>query len=930
MKCCVLVLLLFLATPAAAEDLGAPVPLDPAFRTGRLDNGLTWFVRANDEPHDRAFLNLVVAAGSLEEDEDQRGLAHFLEHMAFNGTENFQKQELVDYLESIGMEFGPEINAYTSFDETVYMLAVPTDDPEFLEQGFRILADWSRRIALDPEEVELERGVVLDEWRGRLGAGQRIYDQESKLTYHGSRYAERLPIGDPDIIAGATAPPLREFYDAWYRPGLMAVVAVGDFDEDAVLELIHENFDQDWGPAEPRALVESEVAPHEQTLFGLFEDAEFTRSTARILLKDPREPVRTVADYRDAMVTRLVQSIFGSRLRELIERNEADFTSGRIGRGRSSPGWVSTTLSAAAADQELLAALEQVLAEWQRVRDHGFLETELAREKESILRYDEARWKDRANQNSSGLARQLTPLFLGRSILPGPEWVYEIDRALLPAITLGDLRDRVEEIDFTREDSRVIFSNTPEREGLRPPTEEELRGAIDRATSAALPPWIDTGAGTTLVDSVPEPGQIVDESRDVDLDLTTWKLSNGVRVLIKPTDFNDDRFSLEAFSTGGRSAGAEGIDRSEDFATSAAMVGGVDGLDAVALRKQLAGKLADARPWIRQYEEGFSGGGSSDDLQTALQLLWLRATQPRRDEAAFESLLDRVAASIENRSLDPDQVYSDSLTVILHDHDPRMEPIQVADLEDVDLDASLDFYRDRFADLDDLVVVIVGDVDLDELRPLAERWLATLPATDREESWRDRHLEWIDGPLARQIEAGVDEKARTTLLLHGDAEWTRMNRYSLGALASALEIRLREILREDLSGTYGVGVSGTMDAWPKPTWQLSVSFGCEPARLEELVAETLTVLESAREGGLPAGYLEKVREQDLRANEENVRTNGYWLSVLGFRERYGIDQREELDTREFLESFGQADLDAAARRYLPLDRLIRVDKVPAR
>jgi zinc protease len=925
-----LLVLLTLAMPARAQmDPGDSVPLDPAFLTGTLENGLTWYVRNNDEPHSRAFLHLLVHAGSLQEEDDQRGLAHFLEHMAFNGTENFRKQQLIDYLESIGMEFGPEVNAYTSFDETVYMLTVPTDDDEYIEQAFDILADWSRNILIEEEEVELERGVVLDEWRRRLGARQRIRDQESKLTYYGSRYAERLPIGDPEIIDSATSDPLRRFYEAWYRPDLMAVVAVGDFDEERIQRLIREHFSGNWGPDDAPQAFSPEIVPHDQTLFGLYEDEEFTRSTARILLKDEDPPVRTVGDYRDGLVGWLVQSMFSARLRELIDRNEATYTSSRFRRGRSSPSWVTTTISASSAEGELLPALEQVLSEWQRVRDHGFLASELEREKREILRVGEARWKDRANQESSSLARRMAGVFTGESVLPGPEWEYDAYRELLPTITLDDLSGYVAGIDFTRESSRVVFSNTPQREGLAPPTEEELLAVVERASNSDLPPWVDAGAGATLVDALPTAGEVVASSYDADLDLTTWTLSNGVRVLVKPTDFNDDRFSMEAFSPGGRSLGDPGLNPSQDLAASAVLVGGAGDLDAAALRKALAGKLADASPWIRSYEEGFSGGGSTDDLETALQMLWLRATRPRSDQSAFDSLVERIAASIENRSLDPNRVYGDSVQVILYGHDPRVRPPQMADIERMDLDESIAFYRDRFADLDDLTVVMVGDLDLDDLRPLVERWLGSLPATEREETWKDRHLDWVAGPLERVIEVGVDDKARTSMFLHGDAEWTRLDRYSISALASALQIRLREILREDLSGTYGVSVSADLERRPTPRWSLSIRFGCEPARLQELVAETLVVLEETRQRGLPAEYLQKVREQDLRSNEENVRRNGYWVSVIGFRERYGIDQREELETREFLRAFSQEDLDAAARRYLPLERLIRIDQIPA-
>ena len=921
---------LVLATGANAQpDPTTLIPLDPAFRTGQLDNGLTWYLRANDEPEQRAFLNLIVKVGSLQEDEDQLGLAHFLEHMAFNGTENFEKQELINYLETIGMEFGPEINAYTNFDETVYMLTIPTDDPEFLEQGFRILSDWSRRLLIEEEEVERERGVVMDEWRGRLGAGQRIFEEESKLLYAGSRYVDRMPIGDPDIIGSAESPPIRRFYESWYRPDLMAIVAVGDFDEERILQLIHENFDESWGPDKPRELVGSEVEPHEETLWGILQDPELTRSTAQVLLKFEQGPVRTMEEYREAVVVRLAQSMFASRMRELVEQNQADFTGARVGARRLSPGWSTWTLTVSAADGELEPALQQALIEWERAREHGFTQTELDRNRTSRLRFAETRYKDRENQESSRLARRLTSVFQERGLLPGPEWTLRTYEELLPQIELADIQALVKQIDFSRVESRVMLTNTPEREGLALPTREGIEAAVVAAASADLEPWVDEVQDEPLVSGLPEPGEIIDEQYDGDLDLTTWTLSNGVTVLVKPTDFNEDRFSLEAFSPGGTSLGTEDGDVSEDFAATFVSAGGVGAFDRSALSKRLTGKIAQTNAWINLFEEGFSGGGSPDDLETVMQLLWLRATQPRRGEAAFTSLVDRFATMIENRAMNPDQVYSDSLKVILNDYHPRAMPLDVETLRTADLDRSLEFYRERFEDLDDLIVVIVGAVELDGLRPLVEQYIATLPATDREETWQDTGVRWIDGPLHRVIEAGVDEKARTTLMMYGDAEWTRLRRYQINALAAALDIRLREVLREDLSGTYGVSVGGSVQPRPEPYWSLAISFGCDPERLDELVAQTVAVLEEVRDQGLDASYMEKVREQDLRSLEENVRRNGYWSSVLSFRARYGLDQRDVLRTREFLEGFGPEQFREAVQLYIHTDQIVRFDKVPA-
>ena len=721
---------------------------------------------------------------------------------------------------------------------------------------------------------------------------------------------------------------MRRFYEDWYRPDLMAIVAVGDFESERILELIHEHFDEDWGPGEPRDLVQSEVEPHGETLYSFLADPELTRSSAEILLKFEEGPVRTMEDYREATAAGLVQGLYRQRMRELQNRNEADFTMAWLGARRLSPNWQGWTLAVSAADGELEPAMAQALTEWRRVREHGFTETELERQKVSMLRQAETRFKDRENQQSGRLARRMTSVFQGRSIMPGPEWTLDNYRELLPQIELSELQAVIDELDFERTDSRLVMTNSPEREGLALPTREEMEGALMTAAATEVAPWVDATREEPLIAELPEPGKVVDEQYDADLDLTTWTLSNGVTVMVKPTDFNEDSFQFQSFSFGGSSLGARPTDISEALASFFVDAGGVGSFDAIELQKLLTGKIARSRATIGTYEEGFSGSGSPDDLETALQLMYLQATAPRRDEAAFDSVIDRFATYFQNRSLDPDQIYSDSLTVILYDNHPDAQPLTSDDLRGADLDRAFAFYGERFEDLDDLVVVFVGTLELDSLRPMVEQYFGALPTTDREETWRDNGMRKVAGPLQRAIEAGMDDKARTTLLIHGDAEWNRKSRYSLSTLAAALDIRLREVLREDLSGTYGVSVNGSTSPWPEPTWQLTVSFGCEPARLDELVAQAIAVLEEVRDQGFDPEYLEKVREQDLRSNEENVRTNGYWASVLTFRARYGIDQREELDTREFIESFTQEDLDRAARRHILIDQLIRIDKVP--
>ena len=910
-------------------DAGAGIPFDPAVRTGTLDNGLRWFVRENSEPENRAALRLVVNAGSVLEDDDQRGLAHFLEHMAFNGTENFEKQELVDYLESIGMEFGPEINAYTSFDETVYMLQIPLDDPEIVDTAFTVLADWSRRLTLDPEEVRKERGVVLEEWRLRRGARQRVRDEQIPVLFHGARYAERLPIGLPEVIESADRERLERFYTDWYRPDLMAVIAVGDFQSESMIERIEEGFGGPWGPADAEERTVYDVPPHDDTKIVIATDEELSTNTVRVVVKKPREPVETVADFREALVERLYTSMLNQRLRELTNEPDPPFVFGGVGSGRFARTTESVSLYATAEDGGLERALETILLEAKRVAEHGFTAAELDRAEAGFLRSIRNRHDERENVDNATFAGQYVSRFLEGRTIPGIEWRYEAVQRLLPGIAIDEVNAVGLGAELLQRDNRVITVGAPDDPAIPVPAEADLLTVFERVESTATEPYREDVSEAPLLARTPPPGEIVEEVRVEELDLTVWTLGNGHRVVVKPTDFKEDDFSFTAFSPGGRSRGTLDLDRSLDFASQLVGAGGVGDFDAIELGKKLAGKRASASAYIATYEEGLRGGGSPEDLETVLQLAWKRIHQPRRDDEAATALQQRYAAMLRNRGADPQAQYADSLGVILAQHHPWSTPLTAEAVESVDLGRALDFYRERFDDLGDMTWVFVGSLDLDTLRSGVETYVASIGSDGDPDTWRDPGIEMPDGPLHRVVRAGVDEKSRTTLVMHGDFEWTRRNRFALTSLGDVLGIRLREVIREEMSGTYGVRVNTSSSRIPEPEWTVRISFGSDPERLEELVGEIVSELEDVRANGIDPERLEKVREQALRGHEEAVRENSYWVSTLAFRERHGIDHREQLETVGFIESLTAAHVDDAAQWALPVERIVRVDMMPA-
>ena len=797
-------------TPAA-PGLGEEIPLDPAILTGRLLNGLTYFVRRNSEPPDRVELRLVVDAGSVLEDDDQRGLAHFLEHMAFNGTRNFAEGELVDYFEGIGMEFGADLNASTGFDQTIYSLRVPAE-PDLLRRGFQVLADWAGGILLEPAAVDRERDVLIEEWRLGRGAGARVRDRQLPLLFRGSRYADRLPIGTPEILETAPVEALRRFYRDWYRPELMAVIAVGDYDAEALEQWILDGFADLEGPAEPRPRPEVPIPGHAETLVGVTTDPEITVTSVAVYTKLAARPEGTVADYRRQLAEGLYHSMLNLRLDELRRKPEPPF----LWASSSTGGFVRTSdvyvQSAGVRSGELLGGLTALLTEIERVDRHGFTEGELDRAGRELLRAYERGFAERDKTPSAAYAAEYARHYLTGEPAPGIAVELELVRRYLPTLELAELNRLAAE--WISEENRVVLVTAPESEAGDLPGEEDLLAALARADQLEPEPWVDRVRDRPLVDVAPVPGPVVATTELPELGVTEWRLANGARVAIKPTDFRNDEVWLTGFSPGGHSLAGDDEFISAVFADSVLREGGVGEFDRSELDKALAGKVAGARTSISELEERVAASGSPDDLETMLQLVHLRFTAPRADAEAVAGWKTRTAELLRNRLARPDAVFGDRLTEVLTGGHPRYRPPTEEMLEEIDLERALAFHRERFADAAGFTFVIVGAFDPETLRPLVERWLGGLPASGVEESWRDVGVERPDGTVEIEVAAGLEPKSQVRLVLHGPAAWSREESHLIGSLAAALQIRLREILREDLGATYGVGVSGSISSRP--------------------------------------------------------------------------------------------------------------------
>ncbi|UCC73010.1 MAG: insulinase family protein [Gemmatimonadota bacterium] len=925
-----LLIALVAAFPAAAQqpalDPESPLPVDRAVTVGTLPSGLRYYIRENREPRARAELRLVVKAGSILEEEDQRGLAHFIEHMAFNGTEHFEKQELVDYLERIGMRFGPELNAYTSFDETVYMLTVPTDSAELVATAFQILEDWAHGQVFDHDEIDKERGVIVEEWRLGRGAASRIRDKQFPILFQGSRYAERLPIGVPEVIETFEYETLKRFYRDWYRPDLMAVVAVGDFEAATVEQLIHRHF---AGTPMPDSAPERPTYPipdHDETLFAIATDPEATFNSVAVYWKQPAREDGTLGAYRQSIVESLYNRMLNVRLFELTQEAEPPFLGASSGQGRFIGAKEVYVLGAGVEDNGHERGLEALLTEARRVARHGFTETELEREKLELLRWLEQLYSEREKTESSAYAAEYVRAFLYDEPIPGIVYEFETHQGLLPGVQLDEVNRLARE--WITDRSRVILVDGPEKEGVGVPTEEELLAVFAAAGAAELAAYVDAATDEPLVPHLPEPAEIVEIEEIEEIGVQRWTLANGVLVLLKPTDFKDDEILFNGSSPGGISLASDDQYVAATTAATVVSLGGVGEFSLVDMQKKLAGKVVRVSPSIGSLFEAIGGRASPTDVETMFQLIYLYFTAPRCDSTAYLSFKSRLQAFLANREADPQAAFADTLNATLTQSHFRTRPPSTGLYDEMDLDVSYDFFRDRFADASDFVFVFVGNFDPDSLRPLIQTYIGGLPSIGRAETWRDEGVRYPGGVIRKTVHKGMEPRSQTQIVFTGPFEWTRDNRYAMRALGNVLRIRLREVLREDMGGTYGVSASGAGSRDPTQDYQFGIGFGTAPERLDEMVGAVFQEIDSLQTVGPTQEDIDKVKEMQRRQYEVDLRENDFWLGQLVAAERYGTDPRNILTYEELIDGLTVDVVRDAALRYLRTDNYVQVSLYP--
>lgn len=867
------------------------IPSDPEVRMGTLDNGLRWYVEENHEPQQRAELRLVVKAGSVLEDDDQLGLAHFLEHMAFNGSEHFEHNELVAYMESIGMDFGAEVNAYTGFDQTVYMLTVPTDDPTLLDQGLLVLRDQGGGLLLDAEEVDKERGVVHEEWRTRRGAQGRITDQMVLSTFQGSLYAQRLPIGTEESILHFDPAALRRFYEEWYRPDLMAVIAVGDFQAQEVIELIEARFADMANPDQPRPRPQVEIPARQEPVITVITDPEIPRTMVELADQYDELYGQTYGDYREHLVQQLLFWVINERLGTLARQPDPPFLGAGTGPSRLNATEVSTILGAGCREEGVPRAVEALWTEVQRAQRHGVTQAELERARMGVLAGYESYAREAEKTPSSKHAEELIRVFTTDETMPGIEAEVEMANTWVPRITKAEVDAMAAE--WMGRGSLVVQVIMPEKEGLEPPAPEQLQVLLAEVEARDVTALAEESVDQPLLEPLPPEGATVVQRGEVpELGVTTWTLSNGVEIWLKPTDFKDDEIRLVATSAGGRSLVPDSDYVIARSAPSIRANSGLGAFDPPTLGKLLTGQRATTGTSVGRFDEGLRASCPPDELETMLQLLTLQLTQPRFTEEGLALYRQSKEESLRNRLSDPDTVFGDAYDQLMWGDHPRNQPWTVDTLDQLDLARSEAFYRDRFANAADFHWVMVGNLDLEAMEPLIVRYLGALPASEQREEAGDDGMVRLPGRHEDVVRAGIDPKARVKMTWHGPFESTWLHRNRIQALEDILDVRLRDAIREDKGGTYGVSVSSGTWEQPEGGYRLSISFRCDPERVDELVAATLAEVERIRTEPVSDEEIVIEQEKNRRDREESVRSNGFWAGGMAGALERGEDPRE--------------------------------------
>jgi zinc protease len=904
-------------------NLSDKVATDPDVLTGKLANGLVYYIRNNKIPEKKVQLRLVVNAGSVLEDADQRGLAHFMEHMNFNGLQHFPRNELVNYLQSIGVQFGADLNAYTSFDETVFILPIPSDDSTKVEQGFTILEDWAAHALLDTTEINKERGVVLEESRLGKGANERMQKVYFPKLFNGSLYAERLPIGKDSIIQNFQAPSIRRFYNTWYRPDLQAVVVVGDIDPAVALAEIKKHFGGLSNPVSEKPRPSIIDIPARKTSEGMvLTDKEQTNTILQLInFVEKNQPTVTWADYRKGIVEGLFSALINQRLAELAQQADPPFLFANTGYSPLLRGYRAFTSFAVIGDKSSKMAIDALVNTTESVKKNGFLQTELDRAKKSLLNQAEEAFTNKDKTQSARLVQDYINNFLSSSPIPGIANRYNFLKQVLPGISLQEVNALAAGTENGQ--GKFVLLTAPEKKaGL--PSGQELLAMVESARSMPVKAYEEKTIAKTLVDKAPKPGKIIAETTNAKLGTTDLVFSNGITVTLKTTDFKNDEIQMDAWRWGGYHNYPIADKQNAQNAPGLIGVMGVKDMNPVDLRKFLAGKTVSVTPYMNPNEDGIQGSSSVKDLETFFQLLNLYFTAPRKDTALARSWINTQKGFLQNLKANPNFYFLDSLSKIEYGNNPWASGAFPSpdDFNKINIDRAWTIYNSVYGNADGMHFTFVGNLDPNTIKPLLAVWLGSLPSSPKEHKFTDVGIRPVRGVVKAPIYKGLDKKSLVIISFAGEAPYSREESLKLKVLTDALTIRAIEQLREEMSGVYTINISSSFAKRPYNNYSINASFPCAPENVDTLTKAFFAIVAHAQDSGVSQVNLDKVKEKLLKADLDGLKQNDHWLSDLS---ESWIDKEDPawiLDYAKAVSALKAEDLHVAAKKYFDMKNYV--------
>ncbi len=925
-------LFLFLAINMVAwSQQNAPLPIDPDVRKGTLENGLTYYIRHNNLPENRADFYLAQKAGSILEEDNEAGLAHFLEHMAFNGTKNFPGKSMLDYLEKNGVKFGTNVNAYTSFDETVYYLTnVPMVREGLLDSCLLILHDWSNALLLETEEIEKERGVIREEWRTRGGAQSRILEKLLPEMYKGSKYANRLPIGKIEVIENFKPDELRAFYHKWYRPDLQGIIVVGNVDVDKVETKIKHLFSPiNLDPNRPKREY-FPVPDNDDPIVATATDPEATRINLMVFYKHDPVPdeiklsqAGLIINYIDDVAGQMINE----RLQEIIHKPDAPFTSAYAYNGnyyiaKTKDAW---TVVGNAAEDKIKDALAAMIRETERMKRFGFTPSEYERARENLLKSYENAYNNRDKQRNTSYTAEYLRNFLNSEPIPGIEYEYETMQTIASQIPVEVINQTVAQL--INDKNLVISVSGPDKEEIAYPKKDELVALSNEVKAEKIEPYQEEVSNEPLVPNPPAPGKIVKTEKDEKLGTTVWTLENGMKVVLKSTDFKNDEILMTASSEGGTSIYAEEDPLNSKMMNQVMTLGGVGNFSVTNLRKVLAGKRASASPSIGLITQGMNGSSSIQDFETMLQLVYLYFTAPRSDEEAFVSYIKRVETQLKNQEVDPMVAFSDSVTYALYGDNPMTKRLKVEDLPNIDYEKIMKMYKQSFSNPGSFTFSFVGNIDEEKVKPIIEQYLASLPGTPEKTEFKQIPMDYRKGIIHNLFERQMQiPKASVFNGITGSIDFEQRNQMLMSIFGQILDIVYTEKIREEEGGTYGVYAGGGISRYPKNQSLMQIMYDTDPAKMEKMNAIVLDELQSIADNGPRETDFSKVKEFMRKKYYENIKENGYWLNILNNYYFYGDDNYS--DYLKILESFTPNDVKTFVKEFLSQNNRATVIMMP--